>query len=370
MVDPIIEIPLPGRTLASQATMTNGRTAEVALPAFVAGPENCLVAATFCRLLENADGSPTGESDRATRRLLPAVLALFGPSGTGKTHLARGLVAHWQRYRGPESAAYVTAQDFRREFMAAMNADAVIDFRRRIRGHLLLAIDDLHRLPDDDYLLQELRYTLDALEENGGILVVTSNRPASMLANMPPDLRGRLAAGLMLQLAPPSAAARLRIVRHISAALGWPLSDDAVRRLADGVRGTTSQLLGALFKLTTELPAGDVAGVEHADQLLATRAAGRPTLGEIVAVVAKYYKLPQKQIKSSSRKRPAVLARATVVYLARELTANSYEQIGRSLGGRDHTTIMHNYQKIERQRQQDLAIQEALEDLRRILLSR
>ena len=78
-------------------------------------------------------------------------------------------------------------------------------------------------------------------------------------------------------------------------------------------------------------------------------------MSEIVAIVAKYYGLPQKQLKSSSRKHAVVQGRATIIYLARELTGASYDEIGRALGGRDHTTIMHNYKKIERDRQRDLA---------------
>jgi chromosomal replication initiator protein len=369
VVDHITEIPLPGRTLASHANGPNGRPSGVTLPTFVAGPENRLVAATFCQLLQNANASPAVAPDLVRRRFRPNVLALFGPSGTGKTHLARGLVRYWQCCRGEASADYMTAQDFRRQFTQAMDTGTVVDFRRRFRSRQLLALDDLHRLPDDNYLLQELRYMLDAFEDSSATILVTSSRPVSTLSNMSPDLRGRLASGLMLQLAPPSTAARLRIARHVSTALDRPLSDDAISRLATGLRGTASQLVGALFELCADLPAGRVAGASHANRLLAARAARQPALREILAVVAKYYRLPQKHLKSNSRKQSAVLARATVVFLARDLTATSYERIGQALGGRDHTTIMHNYQKIERELERDAATQEAVDDLRRILLS-
>ena len=369
MVDPITEIPLPGRTIACATNGANGNSASVTLPAFVAGPENRLVAATLCRLLKQAHLEPAASPHVIRQVLIPSVLAVFGPSGTGKTHLARGLVRHWQAVRGHDTADYLTGQDFRHQFADAMNARDVVDFRRRLRSHELLVIDDLHRIPEEDYLLQELRYTIDAIEENGGTILVTAARPVSTLPNLPLDIRARFTSGLMLQLAPPGNAARVRIVRHISAALDRPLSDEVVSRLAAGLRGTANQLVGALFELCAGLPAGSTAEVEYASRLLVARAAHRPSLQQVVAVTAKYYHLPQRHFRSKSRKQSAVRARATVVYLARELTDESYEQIGRILGGRDHTTIMHSCQKMKRELEQDATLQETVDDLRRILTS-
>lgn len=371
VVDYPTEIPLPGRSFAP-STPTVGAAecaTEVALPAFVAGPENRLVAATIERLLDAASDTSTAFQNGALC-YMPRLLALFGATGTGKTHLARGLAYHWQQQRGAESAEYVTASDFRRLFAAAIDAHTVADFRRHFRGRQLLAIDDLQRLPNDDYLMQEFRSTLDECEENGGTVVVTSGRFPGALPNLPPDLCSRLVSGLVLQLAAPGTDARARIVRHASSALGRTLSDEATRRLAAAVTGTAGDLFSALFELLAAPAAKSIDDVSRAEQLLTARAARRPTLREIVAVVARYVGLPQKQLKSSSRKQSVVLARGIVVYLARELASASYDQIGRALGGRDHTTIMHNYHKIDRDRQCNFTTQETLDDLCRILLSR
>ena len=125
----------------------------------------------------------------------PKLLALFGRSGTGKTHLAHGLVNHWNTHHGPESSDYLTAADFYRGLLDGIKRDTTADFHRALRDHELLAIDDLHQLPSDDYVSRELRFTLDAYEENGGTIIVTSLRPANTLANISPDLRSRLSAG-------------------------------------------------------------------------------------------------------------------------------------------------------------------------------
>lgn len=364
MVDLISEICLPGRTVVAPNGDLQARTASVTLPSFVAGPENRLVATAVARLMGD-DFQPAQNGVPHA----PAVLALYGPSGAGKTHLAHGLVRYWQSRHGPESAEYVTAADYRRALVAAIDADRVSEFRAQIRGRLLLAIDDLHRLPEDGYLLEDLRHTLDELASTCGAVIVTSPQPAGTLANLPPDLRSRLSAGLVLQLAPPGTAAREQLARQVAAALGRPISDEVAQRLAGGLRGTANELFGAVFELLAGSHRFDATNVKHAEQLLAARTARRPALREIASVVAKYFRQPQSVLKSASRRQSAVLPRAVVVYLARELAGASYDQIGRILGGRDHTTIMHNYRKIDRDRQHDPAIQEALAELRRILLN-
>jgi chromosomal replication initiator protein len=368
VVDYLIDIPLPGRTLASPAQTSAHDTAPTALPSFVAGPENRLVAATLNRLLEIA--TPEGASFLArdtARRFAPATLALFGPSGVGKTHLAHGLVRHWQRARGDDAAQYTTAADFRRHFNDAIDSNHIEGWRSDCRDRRMLAIDDIHRLPNEDYLMQELRHTLDAIEENHGLLIVTSLRPTDTLFNLPADIRGRLASGLSLQLAPPGAAARVRIIRYASTALGRDLSNEAASKLAEGVADSATQLFGALFDLwSTPGPSG-ADDADRAAQVLAARAGRQPSLQDITALVARYTKVPQKLLKSSSRRQSIVGARAIVVYLARQLSAASYDQIGRALGGRDHTTIMHSYKKIERQLSHDAATRETVAELCRIL---
>jgi chromosomal replication initiator protein len=368
VVDCLIEIPLPGRTFVAPPARAAGRPAEMTLPSFVAGPENQLVAAAISALLD-AGQQPRGRS--GCRSATAAhVLSLFGDSGTGKTHLARGAAQWWQDHYGPESAEYMTASDFRRRLTEAYDADDMTEFRRQIRGRRLLAIDDLHRLPAHAHLQQELRYTIDAYETTGAWLLVTSNRPAPTLASLSPDVYSRLSAGLMLQLAAPGAAARGRILQHASTALGWSLPQGVAARLAAGVSGTAGDMFGTLFALHAAAPNPQSWNEDYIDRYLADHEPRRPPLREIIAVVARYHGIPQKLLTSSARKHAAVTARAMVVYLARQLAAASYERIGHALGGRDHTTVIHSYRKIRTQLQNDPAARDAVADLRRMLLAR
>jgi chromosomal replication initiator protein len=326
-------------------------SARLTLNVFVAGAENRLAATALNRLL----ASP--ESQNAA-----TLFAIYGTTGTGKTHLARGLVQSWHERLGEDSALYLPAADFRHGFFDAIKRDAVSDYRQRLRSYRLLAIDDVDRLPRDPNIQQELRYTIDALQEAGGIVVVTLSTPTSAARNLSVDVRSRLADGLELRLAPPEEDARAEIARQVSVALGRPLSAAAARRLAEDVPGTALDVFAALFELgeSSDPRTDDVRAVEL---LLTQRAVRRPAVRAILQAVAKYYRIPQKVLKSSTRRQSAVTARAMAVYLARELAGLSYERIGQALGGRDHTTIMHNYQKIARTLDHDAATRDALAEL-------
>jgi chromosomal replication initiator protein len=367
VVDCLIEIPLPGRAFCASDGAAAHLASSMVMPTFVAGPENRLLASAISRLI------PTLQPSSFDSPQLPlAVFAIHGPAGTGKTHLARGLVQTWQEHCGSESAEFFAASDFRHLLIDAIKNKTVAEFRQRVRRRALLVIDDVDHLPRDEYLQQELRSTLDAVEEHSSTLVVTSSHSTSTLRNLSVDVRSRLAAGLSLELTPPDELARTQILRRASAALGRPLSEPAAAKLAAGVGGTAADLFGALFELLADRPtwsAGNAAGrdVRCVEQYLGRRAARRPSLRNILQAVAKYCAIPQKMLKSSSRRQSVVLARSIAVYLSRELTGLSYERIGAGLGGRDHTTMMHSHRKIERRITRDFATREAVDELRRIL---
>lgn len=365
MLDCVVDIPLPGRMLMpSDATAHLGANRHP-FPAFVAGPENRLLAHTIQNVLCSEPDSNAVQTTQSSYCLL----VIFGPSGTGKSHLTQGLVRYWQSRHGEESAHYTTAADFRHRLHDAARRQAELDFRAEFRGRQLLVIEDLQHLPTDDHTLQELRYTFDDYEDQGGLVVVTSTTPPITLPNLSSDVRNRLTGGLTLQLLPPGEAARARILRYAANALGRSLAEVSAQQLAHSLEGPPNQLFGAIFELCGDDQSPTV-DRDSAEQWIADRAARKPTLREIIALVACHQNVPQSQLKSSSRRHSTVFARGLVVFLARELGTSSYDQIGRALGGRDHTTILHSYRKIARGCEDDPEVRNTVTNLRRILLSR
>lgn len=366
MIDYLAEIPIsgcvPGAVVVSSAP--------VACSPFFAGPENRLVATILNDLLPNEADATSSQTVAPVRAASPVreIILLCGPTGTGKTHLARGICEKWQAAYDSDSALALSARQFREELIAAFDADQVDSLRQQWRSLRLLVIDDIHRLASDAYLNEELQHTIDALLASGATLLLTSAVTPGSLTNLSLAVRNRLARGTTLSLSPPGLAAREQVAKRVAASQGRQLTDAAATLIASQVTGTTNDIAGVIGEMIHGMDAPKSLSENDIGQFLHDQKSHcRPKFSDIVRVVAKHYGVPQKILKSSSRRRSVVLARGMVIYMSRELLELSFERIGRALSGRDHTTIMHSYRKIEKLAKTDLATGEAITDLRRLL---
>jgi len=321
-------------------------------PAFVAGPENRLVVPVLERLL-------AGDALPAAGFFNP--LVLLGPTGTGKSHLARGITRQWRSKLGESAVEYVTAIDFARQLRTAREAGELTKFREHLANLQLLVLEDLHRIPQRAFVQRELRDTLDLLLETGALVVITAQQPPAAMAGLEAGLRDRLSSGLTVRLQAPGVEARLELLKLTASARAdqpgiGPFDEEQLKQIAHKVEGPAPQLFRALAE--HELSAKNQP-VDSARPLL--------KLKQIIAVVARYYSLTQAAMCSSARRKSLVHARGIAIYLARTLTDQSYAQIGRALGGRDHTTIMHATRTLEKRLTCDAADQQDIEELKRIL---
>jgi chromosomal replication initiator protein len=343
------------------------------LTSFVAGPENALLVEPVRRLLFGDDLS------EASRLFNP--LVLVGPTGSGKSQLAQGIVRHWRGVlQHPGLAAchieYFTAADFGRQCQNAAEEDRLADWRSHVRGLKFFVLEDLQQLRVRGAIQEELRHAIDAIAENGGVIVVTAQREPAMLTSLDPGLRDRFAAGLTVRVHPPGLAARQAILRLAGKSRGLMLDPSALSQLAlrDGSPG---ELVGRLLRSSSPLPlAGrDGEGGEANAEDDQTGASGeqtdlqndRATLKQIIAVTARYFNVTQAALTGPSRRTSLVHARNIVVHLVRRLTALSYAEIGRALGGRDHTTVMHADRRLAAQLADDIITQQAIDELDRLL---
>ena len=356
MVDGVVDIPLPGRPLESAAEHGGA----VAARHFVAGPENRLVEIAVRSAVEG----PTGGYNP---------LVFHGPSGTGKSHLAHGLAAAWKARDRRQRVVCTTAVDFARELADAIETQAVDEFRTKHRDAAFLVVEDLGMLATRKSgklnAQEELIHTLDALVAEDRWVVVTTSVPPAALPGILPALRSRLTAGLMIPLSPPGIEARLAILEQLAALRDIPLPEPVARVLAEGLVATVPELAGSLFQLA--MPAEfqkHPFDVEAARRYVAKRNGKRqPTLHEIALATARHFSLRLADLRSPVRRRALVVARGVAVYLARQLTEQSLEQIGGYFGGRDHSTVMHSCRKTEELIGCDRTVQEAVERLKNTL---
>ena len=353
MANGVVTIPLPGQPLADDSSSQDDHRGPTTLE-FFAGPENCLVEPAVAGVLGR---QPTPYNP----------LVLYGPSGTGKSHLARGLAATWKSNFPQSRVAYTTAVDFAREMADAFETQAVEDFRARYRGVSLAVFEDVGELAAKPAAQEELMRTLDAVIQRGGQVVVTASSAPREIAGFSPALQSRLSAGLCVPLALPGPDTRLAILQRWSNLREVEMADSILKLLAEGLAGTVPELLGAMLQL--EVPAREEGRPIDAHQIrdfLSQRdSALRPKLRDIAALTARHFALRLSDLRGSSRRRPVVAARDVAIYLCRQLTRESLSRIGEYFGGRDHTTVLHACRKTEELLQADPAIRQAIDQLQR-----
>ena len=347
-MDSIVAIPLPGHPLDPDGDQSSPS----ALPQFLAGPENRLVPAVVRSLL---DDPPGGYNP----------LLLCGPSGTGKSHLARGLAAQWKA-RCRRRVVCTTAGDFSRELSDAIETQATDDFRKRYRKAALLVLEDVDRLAEKHYAQEELVHTLDVRLAAGRQVVVTASAVAARLAGISPRLQSRLGSGLTVPLAPPGPSVRLAILRELARQQEIELSASAAEVLADGLSVTVPELIDVLVQL--QIPArldGGKIDADSAHWFLSQRNGWRQSrLRDIALSTARFFDLRLSDLRGPSRRQAMATARGVAMYLARQMTDKSLGHIGRYFGDRDHTTVMYGCRKTEKLLKSDATIHQAVHQLR------
>jgi chromosomal replication initiator protein len=339
MVEAIVDIPLSGKGLACPGADAKPARANGVLRHFLAGPENRLVEVVVRNVLEE---KPNGYNP----------IVLYGPSGTGKSHLALGLAAEWKT-KNRRRMECVTAVDFARELNDAIETQAVEEFRTKYRQVGLLVFEDIGQLVNNASeklnAQDEFVHTMDALIARGSWVIVTSAAAPGAMTGILPALQSRLTAGLTVPLAPPEPTTRLAIINHLAALRKIELSDAVAKTLAEGFSGTVPELMGALTQL--DVPArrnGSGINNKAVRSLLSRRVDERkPNIHAIALATARHFGLKISELRSPSRQRAVVTARDVAAYLARNMLKCSFEQTGQYFGGRDHTTMMHSWQKME-----------------------
>ena len=345
-MDEVIHVPLPAQPPQGNRS-SGGQDRLCTLDGLILGPENRLVEVVLRAVLGDA---PSGHNP----------IVLYGPSGSGKSHLARGLADAWKKHLG-RGALCVTAADFGKHLRRANQTQAIAEFRGKYRRAGLLVIEDFQHIEELPEAQEELVGTLDAQVEQGHWVVVTSSVAPADLPGVLPGLRGRLTAGLSLSLALPGPAARLAIWQRVAVLRRLALPPPVLAALVHGIRGTVGQLLAAAADLeslaTPDTPLDGRQVRQYLQHCAATQSA---RVREIAAATARSFSLKLSDLRGPSQRRTAVRARGVAMYLARQFTHESLQQIGAYFGNRDHTTVLHACRKTTALLQSEVVLQKAV----------
>lgn len=349
-------------TVSGRRAKANGRPSTDLNPrytfeSFVVGASNRLAHAACLAVAENP-----------ARAYNP--LVVYSGSGLGKTHLLHA-VGHVARHRGL-SVLYLSAEWFANDLINAIRNQTTEAFRAKYRSIDLLLVDDIQFILGKERTQEEFFHTFNTLHGTNKQIVISSDRPPKALLSLEERLRSRFNWGLIADMKPPDLETRIAILRAKAEASPMQVPGDVLAFVARNIPSNVRELEGALNCVLAH------AQLMHAPLTLHTAQAALSSLlsvpsdltpEQILGAVASHYKISRDQLTGPSRARAVALPRQLAMYLIRHETGASLPQIGQLLGGRDHSTILHGFTKIEAQIEADetlrrdwLAIKERLSE--------
>lgn len=309
-------------------------------------------------------------SDRGRIAFNP--LFLHGQTGLGKTHLMHA-IANQVRAQDPRAkVAYLSAEKFMVEFLAALRAKDTITFKQRLRSVDVLMIDDVQFIAGKDSTQEEFFHTMNEIISAGKRLVITADRSPQNLEGIQDRILSRLSWGLVADINPADYELRYNILMtKLSVTPGADVPPDVIEFLARRITSNVRELEGALNRVVAYASlASKAVDVEFAREVLADvlRANDRKiTIDQIQRRVAEHFRIKQADMVSARRARDVARPRQVAMYLAKRLTPRSLPEIGRRFGGRDHTTVMHAVKRIEELRIEDAELDADIDLLSRQL---
>ena len=299
-------------------------------------------------------------------------LFIWGGVGIGKTHLMTA-VGHSVLEKNPEAKVYFcTGEEFTNDIVEGIRNKSTQNFREKYRKLNLLLIDDIQFIAGKDSVQEEFFHTFNALVSNGSQVILTSDKHPSEIQRLEERLRSRFEAGLIVDIAPPDFELRCAIIEIKAKQKGINIPNNLIYMIAGNI-DRPRKIEGFLIKLLSEL------SIKKAvlDESLIESLIGKGDLStngkikaappDVIASVLKYYSLGKKQLLGESRVKQFALPRQLLMYLLRTELSLPYEEVGRLVGGRDHTTVMHAVDKITQMASDNVQIREDIQGIKNAL---
>ena len=290
-------------------------------------------------------------------------LFIYGDSGLGKTHLLYAIAHHLHQKQPDTKIVYIRGDEFTNELVNAIREGKNMEFREKYRNATLLMVDDIQFIAGKQQTQEEFFHTFNTLYEAKKQIVLTSDRPPREMTQLEDRLKTRFEWGLMVDVAPPDFETRLAIIKTKAALLGVELPDEVTDYIAENVTANVRQIEGTLNKI---MAYRDLLGDKVNEQAVSRAVQDMlkksneyvPTPEVIIRYICKHYTLDEDVLRGQSRGREIVNARQIAMYLIRRMTNLSLVDIGKEFSDRDHTTVLHSLDKVEKQMRSDPAFAE------------
>jgi len=344
-----------GRSASSIPANSGGMNPRYTFEAFVKGASNQFALAAALRVAETPGRSYNP-------------LFIYGSAGLGKTHLLHAIGHYVHSHYQHDIVRYVSTETFLNEYVDGIRTNTIANFKRRYRDIDVLLIDDIQFMEGKEGLQEEFFHTFNSLHGANKQIVISSDRMPDAIPTLEERLRGRFKWGLITDIQPPDLETRLAILRNKAERDHSPVPPETLELIASRITTNIRELEGALIRVTAYASLNHVPISTHlAEQLLSDLMSDtyvKPrTDEELLSEMAVILGHSVEALRGKSRQRPLVTARQMAMYVFRELTDLSYPAIARLFGGRDHTTVIHAVDKIQRLMKERKQIYDQVTDL-------
>ncbi|WP_434301839.1 chromosomal replication initiator protein DnaA [Clostridium botulinum] len=295
-------------------------------------------------------------------------LFIYGGVGLGKTHLMHA-IGHYILHNNPKSqVVYVSSEKFTNELINSIKDDKNVEFRNKYRNIDILLVDDIQFIAGKERTQEEFFHTFNALYEANKQIIISSDRPPKEIPTLEDRLRSRFEWGLIADIQAPDFETRMAILKKKADVEKLNIPNEVMVYIATKIKSNIRELEGALIRivafssLTNKEISVDLAS-EALKDIISSKQTRQVTIDIIQEVVANYYNLKIEDLKSARRTRNIAFPRQIAMYLSRKLTDMSLPKIGEEFGGRDHTTVIHAYEKISNNLKKDESLQNAIKEL-------
>ncbi len=310
-------------------------------------------------------------------------LFIYGATGLGKTHLMQAIAHAILRRAAGTRVLYVSAEQFINEVIEGISRRTMPELRKRYRQDIdLFLVDDVHFLEGKEATQEEFFHTFNALYEAGKQIVLTSDRPPKEIPGLEARLVSRFEWGMVADIGQPDLEHRIAILRKKQEQdhLEMTIPDDVLRFIAEHVRSNVRELEGCIIKLllfaslkhrevSIELAREALADKIRPGEDLSATPKTLPTIDRIQDVVARRWGVTAEQLRSKARIKTLVVPRQIAMYLARDILQMQLIEIGQAFGGRDHSTVIHSVDKVQRQMARDRSFRDRIDSARAELIA-
>ena len=295
-------------------------------------------------------------------------LFIYGGVGLGKTHLMHA-IGHYILQNNPNSkVVYVSSEKFTNDLINSIKDDKNVDFRNRYRTVDVLLIDDIQFIAGKESTQEEFFHTFNALHEANKQIILSSDRPPKEIPTLEDRLRSRFEWGLIADVGAPDFETRIAILKKKADVENLNIPNEVMTYIATKIKSNIRELEGALIRIVafsslTNKEINEELATEALKDIISNKQTKQITIELIQEIVANYFNLRMEDFKSARRTRNVAFPRQIAMYLSRKLTDTSLPKIGEEFGGRDHTTVIHAYEKITQGLKEDEGLQNTINDL-------